>query len=78
MLLQLDQKKDYVFENPKTGKAYTDIKHSFGEACRGAKIEGLHFHDLRHTAATRLMEGDADPFTIASILGHADLRMTAR
>lgn len=47
-------------------------------ACKEAKIEGLHFHDLRHTAATRRAEAGAQPSTIAELLGHADLRMTAR
>jgi integrase len=48
------------------------------KACEEAKIVGLRFHDLRHTAATRLADAGAEVFTIASILGDADLRMTAR
>ncbi len=77
-LLKLDRKQECLFLNSQTGKPLREVKRSFREACREARIDGLHFHDLRHTAATRLMEGGADPFTIASILGHADLRMTAR
>jgi len=38
----------------------------------------FHFHDLRHTAATRMADAGADPFTLAAILGHSDIRMTAR
>src|SRR5262245_43943383 len=33
----------------------TDIKRSFGTACRIANIADLHFHDLRHTGTTRLI-----------------------
>jgi integrase len=47
-------------------------------ACKRAKLAGLHFHYLRHTAVTRLADASADPFTIAAILGHASIQMTAR
>ncbi len=32
----------------------------------------------RHTAATRMADVGADPFTLAAILCHSDIRMTAR
>ena len=38
----------------------------------------FHFHDLRHTAATRMADAGTDAFTLAKILGHSDIRMTAR
>ena len=60
----------------KTGKPVTDIKKSFASACKQAEIEGLRFHDLRHTTATRMGEAGIDPFTIAQILGHKDIRTT--
>lgn len=50
----------------------------WARACERAKITGLRFHDLRHTAATRLADAGADPFTIAAILGHSSIVMTAR
>lgn len=77
-LLKLDQSNVFLFKSPKTGRALVEIKKSFRSACDDAKIFGLRFHDLRHTAATRFADAGADVFTIASILGHADLRMTAR
>lgn len=33
---------------------------------------------MRHTFGTRLAESGADPFTIMELMGHSDLRMTAR
>ncbi|HEX5734853.1 MAG TPA: tyrosine-type recombinase/integrase [Blastocatellia bacterium] len=42
------------------------------------EVEDLHFHDLRHTAATRMAETGAEPSTIKDILGHSDIRMTDR
>jgi integrase len=70
------QKTNYLFANPKTGKPVTDIKNAFTAACVDAKIEGLWFHDLRRTAATRMGERGVDPFTIAEIMGHSDIKMT--
>lgn len=69
-------KSDYLFQNPKTGKPIGDIKNSFGTACEDAEIEDLWFHDLRRTASTRMGERGVDPFTIAEIMGHSDIKMT--
>jgi integrase len=41
-------------------------------------IEDFRFHDLRHTAATRMADAGADAFTLAKILGHSNIQMTAR
>ena len=55
-----------------------DVKRSFVYACVKAKIADFRFHDLRHTAATRLADHGADAFQIAAILGHSSIQMTAR
>ena len=55
-----------------------DVKKAFATACRLAGIINLRFHDLRHAAATRLAEAGADAFTIAAILGHSTIQMSAR
>jgi integrase len=70
-------KSDYLFVNPKTGKPMGDIKNAFTGACKDAEIKGLRFHDLRHTASTRMGEAGIDPFTIAEIMGHKDIKTTA-
>jgi len=68
---------DFLFANPKTKLPITDIKHAFDSACEEAGIREFWFHDLRHTAATRMAERGVDPFTIAAIMGHTDINMTA-
>jgi len=48
---------------------------------RQAGLDGkdLHFHDLRHEAASRLAErGDLELLEVAAVTGHKDLRMLQR
>ena len=47
-------------------------------ACARAQITGLHFHDLRREAASRLLEGGVPEQYVQQILGHADLTTTSR
>jgi integrase len=54
------------------------IKVAWTTALKDAKIEDFRFHDLRHTAATRLADAGTDAFTIAAILGHSTIQMSAR
>lgn len=52
-----------------------------GEGARtdSAFLAGLHFHDLRHEATSRLFErGDLNLMEVAMITGHKDLRMLQR
>ncbi|MFN0122083.1 MAG: tyrosine-type recombinase/integrase, partial [Blastocatellia bacterium] len=43
-----------------------------------AKITNFRFHDLRHTAGTRLADAGVDAFTIKEILGHGSIQTSAR
>lgn len=43
-----------------------------------ADLPGLRPHRLRHTYATRLRQGGADPAQIQALMGHASLNTTAR
>ncbi len=69
---------EFVFPSPKTGVRLNQIKRSFRRAVDEAGLQDFRFHDLRHTAATRMADAGADAFTIMKILGHSDIRMTAR
>jgi len=67
-----------VFANPRTRLQFTEVKKSFRSSCQAAGIEGLRFHDLRHTFATRLIEAGADIISVKELLGHFSVRLTQR
>ena len=54
------------------------LKRAFTTARRKAQIEDFRFHDLRHTAATRMAENGASIIAVKEILGHADIRTTMK
>jgi integrase len=81
ILLELCKSKrpdDYVWVNPTTDGAYTDIKRAFSSACDDAKIEGLVWHDLRATYGTRLGEAGFNAYDIAKLMGHANISTSQR
>ena len=55
-----------MFPSPEL-KRLVEIKYSFVRAVKQAQITDLCFHDLRHTAATRMGDAGADAFTLAAI-----------
>lgn len=56
----------------------TSFKKSFASACDHAGVKGLRAHDLRRTAATRLVRGGMPIEEVARILGHANIQTTYR
>ena len=56
----------------------TTVYDAFNRACREAGIENLHFHDLRHTAASYMVMNGVDLPTVKEILGHREINMTLR
>lgn len=64
--------------NPKTKKPFTGIKHPWQTARREARLPDLRIHDLRHSAASFMINGGTDLFAVGRILGHADHKSTMR
>ena len=78
VLNELCRDTKYVYVNPETQKTYNDIKNAFHTVLKKANIEHFRFHDLRHTAATRMLEKGADIRTVQEILGHSSVSVTER
>jgi len=51
---------------------------AFRRACRELSIDNLHFHDLRHEAASRLFEAGFAIEQVALVTGHRDWKMLKR
>ena len=54
------------------------ISQDFAKACQKAGISGLHFHDLRHEATSRLFELGLDATKVKNITGHKTYSMLTR
>ena len=59
-------------------KPMADPREWFANACKEAKIEGVTWHTLRHTFASRLVMARVDLKTLQDLMGHKTLAMTAR
>lgn len=69
---------EFVFLNRATRKPFKDVKRAFNTAATNAGIEGLRFHDLRHTFASRLVAAGVDLITVKDLLGHHSVKVTER
>jgi integrase len=69
----------YVFPSERGTRLDNDnLRRAFGIACRKAGIKEMRFHDLRHSAATRLAQAGVDIYAIAAFLNHSQLSTTKR
>ena len=65
---------DYVFPTCENGKLnvsrpIANWRTAWRRACQDAGLAGLRYHDLRHTAATKMLEGGVAFATLAQVLG---------
>lgn len=67
----------FVFPSPKTDSHIRNIKDVFKKACEKAGIKSLRIHDLRHTAASYIVNDCGLSIIEAmEILGHSRVEMT--
>ena len=60
------------------GRPVAKWRRAFATACRRANIAGFHWHDLRHTAASWMVQRGVPLDTVRSVLGHARIETTMR
>lgn len=68
----------YIFPGRKEGSHIQTIDRNFYRARKAAKIEDVRIHDLRHSHASILINSNVDLYTIQTLLGHSNIRMTQR
>jgi integrase len=54
------------------------VKDAFERAVEKAKLGDFHFHDLRHTFATRLVQAGVDLYAVKNMMGHRSIKTTER
>lgn len=72
----------WVFPSPKNPlkpwNAQSFVNHVFSPALAKAGIQGVCWHTLRHTAASRRVMAGVDLVSVQKILGHQDIQTTLR
>jgi integrase len=68
----------WLVPNPETLKPFVSIKNGWAVAIRRAKLPGLRIHDLRHSAASFMVNSGVDLFAVGKVLGHASYQSTQR
>lgn len=58
--------------------AVRSLRAAYDKTLDKAGIKEFHFHDLRHTFATRLVQNGVDLYKVKELLGHKSLVMTMR
>ena len=80
----LEKRKEKIFDNKYVFSKIIGVKFNndfvsknFKKAVRKAKIsEKVHFHTLRHSFASRLVQKGASIYIVKELLGHRDVTTT--
>lgn len=54
------------------------VQRQFSNASRSVGLGHLHFHDLRHSAASEMINSGVSLYQVGAVLGHRDPRSTKR
>lgn len=80
VIQQLDTrgKYEYLFVNKKTGTRFVGLMKVWSRLREKAGLPRLRLHDLRHCYASRIISDGGSLVVVSQLLGHADVRVTAR
>ncbi|MBA3510451.1 site-specific integrase [Sphingomonas sp.] len=68
----------FLVPNLETGRPFVDVKKAWDTVRRDACLPDVRIHDLRHSAASFMINAGIDLFAVGRVLGHADHQSTMR
>ncbi|MEO1770010.1 tyrosine-type recombinase/integrase [Candidatus Enterococcus ferrettii] len=74
--LKQEENQSFVFQVKEHPMEPRLITYHFKQICKKAGVQDCHFHKLRHTFATRLLEKQGTIAGISALLGHSSTQMT--
>jgi integrase len=81
VLLELYQREtgsEHLFVSWRTGDRFKEVKNGFSRALENAGIKGATLYTMRHTFGTRLGEEGYSSYEIMALMGHRDIKTSAR
>lgn len=76
MLAQMERQSQWIFGHGDLPAEPRTVQRRLAHTAQALGMQGVHFHTLRHTFATRLMELGVDVKTVSVLLGHSNTRTT--
>lgn len=73
---KLKKNQTFIFEINNRPVEPRLISYRFKKMLRDTELENIHFHQLRHTFATRCLEAQENISVISAILGHQSVKTT--
>ena len=68
----------FIFPSPMTGRPCPSLHFPWKRIKKRAGLEGLRLHDLRHSYASLLVNGNISIYTGSQVVGHTHARATQR